>query len=81
MITLKRHICCENYTRLAKICMAIFAPNERLPSSATLAHRYATFLCSWDVEIDDSLVWQLTALEVKQVTSVSDSKWHKWLWQ
>ena len=48
---------------LAKICMAIFAPNERLPSAATLAHRYATFLCSWDVEIDDSLVGQLTICE------------------
>ena len=25
-----------------------------------VAHRYAIFLCYWDVEIDDSLVGQLT---------------------
>ena len=25
-----------------------------------VAHRYAIFLCSWDVEIDDSLIEQLT---------------------
>ena len=29
-------------------------------TSQILAHRYAIFLCSWDVEIDDSLVGQLT---------------------
>ena len=33
----KRRICRENCKkRLTKICMAIFAPDERLPSSATL---------------------------------------------
>ena len=30
-----------------------------------LAHRYATFLCSWDVEIDNSLVGQLTTHRYK----------------
>ena len=34
------------------------------PSALPVAHRYAIFLCSWDVEIDDSLVGQLTALPV-----------------
>ena len=34
----KRRICRENVnTCLTKICMAIFVPNERLPSSATLS--------------------------------------------
>ena len=28
--------------------------------SGRLPHRYAIFLCSWDVEIDDRLVGQLT---------------------
>ena len=32
-------------------------------TSQILAHRYAIFLCSWDVEIDDSLVGQLTSGE------------------
>ena len=49
-------------------------PNQSAPSIYimielcyfSLAHRYATFLCSWDVEIDDSLVGQLTNFSLDQ---------------
>ena len=37
----KRRICREKWNmRLTKILMAIFAPDERLPSSATLVQLY-----------------------------------------
>ena len=41
-----------------------------------LAYRYATFLCSWDVEIDDSLVRQLaiTLLEAETLGKQNKKK-------
>ena len=37
----------------------------------SLAHRYATFLCSWDV---DSLVGQLTSLSLSRIQMVTSGK-------
>ena len=33
-------------------------------AAVSLAHRYPIFLCSWNDEIDDSLVGQLTAVSL-----------------
>ena len=51
--------------------------------SLKVAHRYATFLCSWDVEIDDSLVGQLTSesdfihRNASEIQMSSKAEWHQ----
>ena len=44
-------------------CLKVSWPDDlRWAQDLVLAHRYAIFLCSWDVERDDSLVGQLTII-------------------